>query len=66
MRKGKSKRKLELGRGEARNSWRFELVAIFRGVLLTVEAINYAEENNKVNIEASRVQLNSIVIHASF
>ena len=53
MRKGKSKRKLELGRGEARNSWRFELVAIFRGVPLTVEAINYAEENNKVNIEAA-------------
>ena len=51
MRKGKSKRKLELGLGEARNSWRFELVAIFRGVPLTVEAINYAEENNKVNIE---------------
>ena len=51
MRKRKSKRKLELGRGEARNSWRFELVAIFRGVLLTVEAINYAGENNKVKVE---------------
>ena len=39
-------------------------MAIFRGVLLTVEAINYSEENNKVNIGASSVQLNSI--HAPF